>query len=44
MRGQQLQRIHDAGGAGVGESRSLHFDVASPADLGILFGLDGHSF
>ena len=31
MRGQQFQRICDAGCAGVSESRGFHFGVTSPA-------------
>ena len=44
MRGQQFQRIRDAGCAGVSESRGFHFGVTSPANYRAFFaGLDGET-
>jgi hypothetical protein len=44
VRGEQFQRIHNAGSAGVSESRSLHVDVASPGRSGNFARLDGGNF
>ena len=45
MRGQQFQRISDAGCAGVSESRGFHFETTSPARISTFsFGLDGDNF
>jgi hypothetical protein len=44
MRGEQFQRIYNAGCAGISESRGFHFDVTSRPDIGIFSRLDGGDF